>query len=56
MKNKIIIPVLSMLLILGSCIYDAPVVDQVENEADDTYLSFRSTQITLPALQWNQSP
>lgn len=48
MKNKIIIPVLSMLLILGSCIYDAPVVDQVENEADDTYLSFRSTQITLP--------
>lgn len=39
---------LSMLLILGSCIYDAPVVDQVENEADDTYLSFRSTQITLP--------
>ena len=37
-----------MLLILGSCIYDAPVVDQVENEADDTYLSFRSTQITLP--------
>src|SRR5690554_6399231 len=48
MKKYIIIPILLSLFIFVGCVKDLPTTSMVEIESGSTYLSLRSTEITVP--------
>lgn len=48
MKKYIIIPILLSLFIFVGCVEDLPTTSMVEIEPGSTYLSLRSTEITVP--------
>jgi hypothetical protein len=50
MKKNIIIPILLSLFIFVGCVEDLPQTSMVEIEPGSTYLSLRSSQITVPVV------